>query len=93
MTKTTKFLLAVSLISFAISITGALWGLFLPAGSDFFWFVHDFKSDGEGSGAVRRGTTFETFAKREECFRIAALSTDAPQSFVLPRACSLDSNS
>ena len=36
MTKTTKILLTVSLISFAISLTGAVWGLFLPAGAVTF---------------------------------------------------------
>ena len=36
MTKTTKILLAVSLISFAMSLTGVLWGLFLPVGAIFF---------------------------------------------------------
>ena len=32
MTKTTKILLVVSLTSFLVSLTGALWGLFLPVG-------------------------------------------------------------
>jgi hypothetical protein len=36
MTKLTKILLALSLISFAVSFTGILWGLFLPAGAIAF---------------------------------------------------------
>ena len=35
MTKT-KILLAISLTSFAISLTGILWGLFLPVGAIIF---------------------------------------------------------
>jgi hypothetical protein len=36
MTKMTKILLAVSLISFAASVTGTLWGLVLPVGAIAF---------------------------------------------------------
>jgi len=35
MTKQTKILLAVSLTSFALSLTGVLWGLFLPVAAIF----------------------------------------------------------
>lgn len=36
MKKTTKVLLTVSLTSFALSLTGMLWGLFLPVGAVLF---------------------------------------------------------
>jgi hypothetical protein len=36
MNKTTKILLAISLTSFLASLTGALWGFFLPVGAIFF---------------------------------------------------------
>lgn len=36
MTTKTKALLGISLISFAISLTGVLWGLFLPVGAIVF---------------------------------------------------------
>jgi len=36
MTKTTKIILGISLTSFALSLTGVLWGLFLPVAVIFF---------------------------------------------------------
>ena len=36
MTTKTKVLLGISLASFAISLTGVLWGLFLPVGAIVF---------------------------------------------------------
>jgi len=36
MNKTTKVLLAISLASFLTSLTGALWGFFVPVGAIFF---------------------------------------------------------
>jgi hypothetical protein len=36
MNKTTKILLTISLTSFLASVTGALWGFFLPVGAIFF---------------------------------------------------------
>jgi hypothetical protein len=36
MTTQTKILLGISLAAFAMSLTGVLWGLFLPVGAIFF---------------------------------------------------------
>src|SRR3954470_6987149 len=36
MNKTTKILLTISLTSFLASLSGALWGFFIPAGAVFF---------------------------------------------------------
>ena len=40
MTKTTKILLAISLIAFALGFTDILWGFGKPVGAIFFgWFM------------------------------------------------------
>lgn len=36
MTTKTKIVLGVSLAAFALSLTGALWGIFMPVGAIFF---------------------------------------------------------
>lgn len=49
MTTKTKILLGISLASFAVSLTGALWGLFLPAGAIVFGLFMIFATLGKES--------------------------------------------
>ena len=42
MTTTTKILLGVSLTAFALSITGAFWGIFMPVGAIFLGLFMNF---------------------------------------------------
>ena len=43
MNKTTKILLTISLTSFSASLTGALWGFFVPVGAIFLGLFMIFK--------------------------------------------------
>lgn len=49
MTTKTKVLLAISLVSFLISATGVLWGLFLPIGAIVFGLFMIFNMLGKES--------------------------------------------
>jgi hypothetical protein len=49
MTKKTKVLLGISLTSFAISLTGVLWGLFLQVGAIIFGLFMIFNALGKES--------------------------------------------
>jgi len=71
MNKATKILLTISLTSFLASLTGALWGLFLPVGAIFFGLFMIFNA---------LGTETELFdAEQRARMAKAAESIPSPQ--------------
>jgi hypothetical protein len=49
MTTKTKILLGISLTAFALSLTGALWGIFMPVGAIFLGLFMNFYALGKES--------------------------------------------
>ena len=76
MTTKTKILLALSLTSFAVSLTGVLWGLFLPVGAITFGLFMIFNLLG------RETDLFET----EQHMRASLAETNSPAKTVSPSA-------
>jgi hypothetical protein len=70
MNKATKILLTISLTSFLASVTGALWGFFLPVGAIFFGLFMIFNA---------LGTETELF-DAEQRTRIAKAAESIPSA-------------
>ena len=76
MTTKTKILLGISLTSFAISLTGVLWGIFLPVGAITFGLFMIFNLLG------RETALFET----EQRARTSLAEANSPAKTVTPGA-------